>query len=92
MFSEIYKGMDFQDENWEEKNLTGVIFSGCRFHGVVMTGMTTQNCQFIDCDFSFARLEGSRHLRTAFLNCRFYGASLFGVELVECKGTGPVQY
>ena len=83
-----YIGMDLREENWEEQELTGVRFVGCRFHGANMMGLVTRNCWFEDCDFSFARLEDSRHTRTAFINCRFYGANLFSAVLEECKGTG----
>ena len=52
-----YIGMDLREENWEEQELTGVRFVGCRFHGANMMGLVTRNCWFEDCDFSFARLE-----------------------------------
>ena len=83
-----YENQDLQEQDWEDQELCGAVFSDCRFYGAAMSGLFTKGCQFINCDFSFAQLSGSRHVRSAFLNCRFHGTSLFSASFEECKGTG----
>ena len=53
----------------------------------MLSALQTHACTFMDCNFEYAHLNGSLHRTSAFISCRFGGASLFAAEMVGCKGT-----
>ncbi len=50
----------------------------------------TEGETFEEADFSRARLNASRHTRTAFLRCTFRRSNLFDATFTQCKLTGSV--
>ncbi len=87
-----FSGNYYEKIRWEgdlsEQELEGVTFVECSFRMVRLNELITRSCTFDRCDFSFARLGASQHFRSAFLNCKWNGASLFGACLKDCKCTG----
>jgi uncharacterized protein YjbI with pentapeptide repeats len=82
------EGQDFARVDWDWAELAEVTFVGCRFDDASLLELSTRRCVFESCVLSGARLAGSRHEGTAFLNCRFERARLFDVVLTGCKLTG----
>lgn len=83
-----YIGESFSDYDFSELSLSETRFQRCNFKGSVMPSFSAFHCVFEDCDFSFARLNGSVHRSSLFLNCIFRAANLFSAEFLECKCTG----
>ena len=53
-----------------------------------MRELTTDHCQFSDCDFTAAGMNASQHNASAFTNGNFTYANLFGAIFRECKMIG----
>ena len=85
-----YQRHDFTSENFQELELIGYEFRECNFRGVNLSQAVTRNCIFDRCDLSYAKLNGSKHKNSAFLNCKFFGTALFCATLTDCKGTGSI--
>ena len=77
-----YTGETFSDYDFSELSLSKTRFQQCSFKGSAMSSFSTFHCVFENCDFSFARLNGSVHRSSLFLNCMFRAANLFSAEFL----------
>ena len=82
-----YEQANFDGDDFSDLTLDGYRFTGCSFKGAKFSTVETHACTFVDCNFEYAHLNGSLHRASAFISCRFGGASLFGAEMIGCKGT-----
>jgi len=84
-----YENVDFSREEIEMEDITQIKFTKCTFRWTDFTEVSViYGCSFDTCDFSNARLNGVNMKNTAFLSCRFAGASFFAVKLENCKMMG----
>lgn len=84
---------EYENEMFEDRDLTEAVwrssrFVRCRFRGSDLREATTDRCVFDQCDFTAIRGSASVHRGSAFTNCTFRMAKLFGVQFIECKLTG----
>ena len=86
-----FTDVNFDKQNFAEKEIAGAVFSGCSFKHADFSGAATVACQFINCDFTLANLSSSIHKHSAFLNCKFDGGNLFMAVFNQCKMKQSLQ-
>ncbi|EEX92304.1 quinolone resistance determinant QnrC [Vibrio orientalis CIP 102891 = ATCC 33934] len=89
----------FVQEDFSKRDLSGFIFSNCKFYCCSFKRTNLRDAQFIDCafieqgelegcDFSYSDLRDASFKRCKLSMSYFSGANCFGLELRECDLKG----
>jgi uncharacterized protein YjbI with pentapeptide repeats len=82
--SESFDGFTLSsEETWSNCR-----FVKCTFRASRLIDFSTERCEFQDCDLTGARLGSSVHRSSAFLNCKFIDADLYGATFENCRVIG----
>jgi len=86
---------EYVDESFDglqqaETQLQGSRFRSCSFRHANLEALVTAGCLFDSCDLTEVRFNASKHVNSAFVNCRFRGTHLFAAKFEDCKLTGSV--
>lgn len=85
---EVYENVTFDKDCTVEETLTGAKFIRCSFQGMDLENIITTKCMFSECNMKAVRLNGSKHINSAFTNCQFDYANLFSSCFEDCKLLG----
>lgn len=86
--NKVYENVTFDKDCAVDEILTGAKFIRCSFQGMDLEDITTNKCTFSECNLKAIRLNGSKHINSAFTNCQFDYANLFSSCFEDCKMLG----
>jgi uncharacterized protein YjbI with pentapeptide repeats len=78
----------FRQAGWTGCQFRNCSFSNCDFEDIKMTGCTFTNCVFTRSQFHNSQLRASKFDRCAWNELNFDSAQWFGVDVLDCTGTG----
>ena len=76
-------GVTWTDEEFENDDLNGIIFSECVFERIRLTATSLWQTVFVNCRFDDCELVDCRVFRTQFVECSGTGLRIVGGELAE---------
>jgi fluoroquinolone resistance protein len=79
-FGLTFEGLDARNRKFTFKSFDGCTFAGCAFTATDFTGTRFLDCVFRKCDLSLVRIRDC-----AFVNARFEGSKIAGVNWTEAS-------
>lgn len=89
-----YSGVDLAGHRWNNVKMSRVVFTDCRFTGLIADRVEMADVLFRDCVFDYAHMRRVRAVSgVAFAGCRLAGAvfedcDLSGVAMDSCRLDG----